>query len=469
VREGETLLGALSREGWFVEAPCGGLGRCGLCAVRVEAGPLPAGSRHLACRVDRPGEYTVRRARPIDPVPVRIPRRRPTGRSLGLAVDLGTTTVAAALVDPATGRVIRAARETNPQRAYGAEVLSRVRSALSPDHRPRLAELSRHAVLKLLAGLLSREKAALADLRAARLCGNASMTLLFLGRDPERAAVPPYEPGLAAEGAIAPPPDALPLPAGALALFLPALGGHVGSDTTAAVLAAGLLDGPSPALLLDLGTNGEVALAAKGALLVASAAAGPAFEGGGIGHGSPAVAGAVEAVSRRGAEFSFRTVGGTPPRTWCGSGALDLLAALLDGGFLEASGRFQSLPVLPIPFDQADVRELQLAKGALGAAVTLLLREAGLGARDLVRVVLTGAFGAHADPGSARRIGLIPPGPPAEALDAGALRGAALALRPDGLDRAAAIAGAARHVPLGDRPDFESVFAECMALRELVA
>ncbi len=463
VAVGETLLLALAREGVFLEARCGGLSRCGECAVEVLSGPPGAGPRGLACREDRPGVWRVRPARPLAIPPADFPATPPSGRRLGLAVDLGTTTVGAALVDLADGRVIAEDRARNLQVAYGADVLARVRAGLDPAHRDRLAFLARRAIAALALGLLRSAGLSPADLAAARLAGNASMTLLLLGRDPRGAAFAPFEPGLAAEGALAVPPEAQAVPVPDT-LFLPALGGHVGSDTTAAVLAAGLLDGPQPALLVDLGTNGEAALGARGALLVTSAAAGPAFEGGGLTHGSPAVPGAVERVWREGGAIRAATVGGDPPRTWCGSGVVDLLAALREDGALDASGRLLRPVPLPVPFDQSDVREAQLAKGALAAAQALLLREAGLAVRDLRRVVLTGAFGTRLSADSARRIGLVPDGPPAEALPGGALRGAALALAPDGLARATDVARRARHVPLGERPDFEEAFAAAMAL-----
>lgn len=482
VREGESLLAALYRAGEYVEASCGGHGRCRRCRVRILAGPpappgpedaehLAPGEREtgwrLACRVEGPGDYRLTAARPLPCPEPDVPAGPATGRPAAVAFDLGTTTLAAALVDRETGEVRARAARPNPQAAYGADVLARAGWARDPEHRARLADLVRRGLRDVLARVLRAVDRTAADVDGAALAGNASMTTLFLARDPAALLVPPYEPGLAAEGRIAADPASLELPAAAPARFLPALGGHVGSDTTAAILAARLPDGPLPALLVDLGTNGEVALATANGILVTSSAAGPAFEGGGIEHGSAAGPGAIDAIRTDGGRFVWRTVAGAP-RTWCGSGVVDLVAALVETGAVDRTGRLVAAPDLPVPFSAGDVREFQLAKGAVGAAIRILAREAGVAVDGLRRVVLTGAFGARMRAGPARRIGLVPAGPPVEAMDDGALAGAVLALAEGGFERTAAIAARARHVPLGDHPGFEETFVASLALEELL-
>jgi uncharacterized 2Fe-2S/4Fe-4S cluster protein (DUF4445 family) len=241
----------------------------------------------------------------------------------------------------------------------------------------------------------------------------------------------------------------------------------VGSDTTAAILAAGLPEGPRPALLVDLGTNGEVVLATDGELFAASSAAGPAFEGGGIEHGSAAAPGAIEDAGWADDALRVSVIGDAPPRTWCGSGVVAIAAALREAGFLRKDGRLEDAPALPVPFTQADVRETQLAKGAVLAAARILAAEAGIALPSLARVVLTGAFGSRLRAAPARRIGLVPADAPVETLDGGALAGAVLALAPGGFDRAEAVAARTRHVSLGGRPDFQAVFVESLSLAEV--
>jgi uncharacterized 2Fe-2S/4Fe-4S cluster protein (DUF4445 family) len=333
----------------------------------------------------------------------------------------------------------------------------------------RLADLARQEVRSLLAGLLTDAERSAADVTRAALAGNASMEILVLGRDPGGLAVAPHEPGLREEGPVDLPVDVLPLGDGATARFLPALGGHVGGDTTAAILASGLLAGPVPALLVDLGTNGEVVLAVSAdRALATSGAAGPAFEGGGIGKGSPARPGAVEHVDVEDGRPVLTTVGGGEPRSWCGSGVIEITAALRRLGDIDESGRMpREREDLPVAFTQADVREVQLAKAAVAAAAKLLCRSARIGLGDLARVVLTGAFGSRLRARPAREIGLVPPAAPVELLEDGALAGAILALSDGGFDRAEWAARAVRHVPLASRMDFQETFVQCMALREM--
>ena len=251
--------------------------------------------------------------------------------------------------------------------------------------------------------------------------------------------------------------------------FLPAIGGHVGSDTTSAAMAASILDGELPALLVDLGTNGEVVLATRDGALAASSAAGPAFEGGGVSKGSPARPGAIERVRVEDGALLVSTVDETAPVSWCGSGVVELISVLRDLGDLDESGRLLRARPLPVAFTQADVREVQLAKGAVAAAVRILLIEAGIPLDSIKRVVLTGAFGSHTPADAARNIGLLPPDTPVTALPGGALLGAAASMLPGAEELAGDIVRRTRHVPLADRDDFEEIFVASLALREMIA
>jgi uncharacterized 2Fe-2S/4Fe-4S cluster protein (DUF4445 family) len=482
VREGETLLLSLYRDGNFLEAACGGQGRCRRCRCRIEGVALPEPTSfdmvqlseeetllgwRLACKFDAPGDYWVRPALPVTLPEIEYPYTRPRGERLGLAVDLGTTTVSATLVNLDTGRDFEAVGRANPQVAYGEDVVTRVRFALGEEHRDRMAQLARRAVSGLAAGLFRREALSPEDLRVIALAGNATMMTLVLDRDPSTLAVPPYEPGLADEGVIPFSPESVGLASSVDARFLPALGGQVGSDTTAAILAADLLEGEVPAILVDIGTNGEVVLVTKDGTFATSSAAGPAFEGGGVEKGSPARPGSVDRVGVRDGCLLLETVGNRRPMTWCGSGVLDVVAALREVGDVDETGRMLRVRDLPVSFTQADVRQVQLAKGAVSAAQITLCREAGVRLADIRRLVLTGAFGCRLRPESAKLIGPVPAEAPVESLVHGALRGAAIALTEEGIERAREVASRVRHVPLGDRKDFQDTFLASLDLKEL--
>ncbi len=463
IRGGENLLSALSRRGLFVHAECGGAGRCDGCFVRV------GGEKVRACAFTTAGTHQVVRDHPVELRPAILPERPATGRALGLAVDLGTTTVAAAIVDLQTGKTLASGVGANLQRVYGEDVLSRLNSGLDPAHRTRLSELAVHTVLGVAAGAFEEAGVSPLDLREVRLAGNASMTLLFLDRDPTALARAPFRAGLRDEDEIRVPPETLHLPADVKVAFLPAIGGHVGSDTTSAAMAACILDGALPALLVDLGTNGEVVLATPEGALAASSAAGPAFEGGGVSKGSPARPGAIERVRFEDGAIEVSTVDEAAPISWCGSGVVELISVWRDLGDLDESGRLLRERPLPVAFTQADVREVQLAKGAVAAAVRILMIEAGVTAASIQRVVLTGAFGSHVPADAARKIGLLPPDTPVTALPGGALLGAAASMLSgaDGLARD--IVRRTRHIALADRDDFEEIFVSSLALKEMIA
>ncbi len=461
VRAGESLLSALNRKGLFVHAECGGAGRCDGCFVRVN------GKRHRACTFTTTGTYRISRDHPVELRPAILPEHQATGRRLGLAVDLGTTTVGVALVDLETGKNLASGITANEQRVYGQDVLSRLNFGVEPEHRKRLAELAAHTVRGLAAKVIEDAAASTLDLEEVLLAGNSSMTLLLLDRDPTALARAPFRAGLRAEGALSVPSTHLGLPDGVRVRFLPAIGGHVGSDTTAAALASGIMSGELPALLVDLGTNGEVMLATEDGAWAASSAAGPAFEGGGVSKGSPARPGAIERVHVREGAIVVNTVDGGAPVSWCGSGVVELLAVLRDLCDLDWSGRLLRERPLPVAFTQADVREAQLAKGAVAAAVRILQDEAGVESRDLARVVLTGAFGGHVPTAAAITIGLLPGGVPVTALPGGALLGAAAGMLPGAARHAQEIVARTRHVSLADRDDFEEVFVDALSLREM--
>ncbi len=243
----------------------------------------------------------------------------------------------------------------------------------------------------------------------------------------------------------------------------------MGSDLLAGILATGLHQSERPALLVDLGTNGEIVIGQRDCILCASTAAGPAFEGARLHMGMRAATGAISAVHRTATGWQVTVLGGGEPRGICGSGLVDAVACGLDLGRVLPSGRLANgdewTLAGPVKLTARDIRELQLAKGAIAAGIRLLLARLGLRPEDLGRIWLAGAFGNYLSRASARRISLLD-FPPERVEPAGntALRGARLALcahAPDRLDFAD-LRARVRHVPLNDDPQFPETYAACM-------
>ena len=457
-----------------VEFPCGGLGRCKGCRVRLLAGDAPAGPEdrrvlttaeidagwRLACHL-RPREDLALEIAQWETAVLSDERRfafRPR-EGLGIAVDLGTTTVVAQGVDLATGRVVAVRTALNPQAAFGSDVMSRVECALSGRDEGRLT-----ASIRACIGEMVTEIAGGAALVEVAVVGNTVMHHLFCGLDVEPLSHVPFqsktEHGVAFLG------GAFDwLPEGARLRFLPCLGGFVGSDILAGIAATGLHESAAPVCLIDLGTNGEIVVGNRERMLCASTAAGPAFEGGRISMGMRAATGAISQVRLGPEGLRCHVLGDVPPRGICGSGLVDAVAAALELGVIASNGRLPKGPwtvQAPVALTQEDVRQLQLAKAAVAAGVRVLLGRLGWTPGDISRVHLAGAFGNYVSAETACRIGLLPFGE-AVISPAGntALLGAKLALYEDAGDFAL-LGARIEHVALGQDPAFQDAFIEEM-------
>ena len=459
----QTLADRLFAAG--VEFPCGGESACGGCKVRVFEGEVPVTATmrdalteaeiregwRLACCASAAARVVVE----VEQWSLRVlsddahvPIEPRTGR--GAVIDLGTTTLVVQVVDLATGEVLRVETALNPQARYGADVMSRLDYDL---HRP--GELGR-----LICGELGR-MLGFEPLREVLIAGNTAMHHLFCGLDVQPLTHAPFaSPTLGAcrfEGADL----GWPGPAE----FLPCLGGFVGSDLLCGIVATQLDEQMHPRALFDIGTNGEVVVGSAQGIVCASTAAGPAFEGGRIGAGMRAGAGAIDSVHVRDGALDCHVIGGGAARGVCGSGLVDAAACGLDLGLIAANGRLTNadkrLPLADgVALTQSDIRELQLAKGAMAAGLRML---AGGGVDKLC---LAGAFGNYIRQSSARAIGLLPIDLPVEPVGNSALRGArTLLLAPSARhERLRKIASLARHVELAADPDFQYLYAEMMAL-----
>ncbi len=425
-----------------------------------------------------------------------------TNDSLALAVDVGTTTLAAALVDRHTGQRLACAGRANPQRAYGTDVLARLEAACrAPEAAAQLNRLINTALEELAEELCAAAGAPREALTAVALAGNPAMEHFILGLPVTSLAYPPFRPLFSAGRWTR--TAQLGWQRDLDAYLFPLPGGFVGGDLVAFLHHSLAEDAPRPSavtshqspvtghwLFLDLGTNGELALASGEQLWATSAAAGPAFEGGNLACGMAALPGAIDRVAIAGDRLSFTTIGGAAPVGLCGSGVLDTVCALGFAGLLDRTGRLLSPGEIDsnlanritdqdgqnrfvlyrdasrtVYLSQEDIRQVQLAKAAIRAGMEVLLERAGIGADDLNRVVLTGSFGAVLTPAQLKNVGIFSENMVhnADFIREGARLGVERALRePAGFTAVDRLAGRLRVIPLSGTPVFERHFLQHM-------
>ncbi len=445
-------------------------------------------------RVLRAADYQVT-AVVVDDVLVEVQPGDTTGRKYGIAFDLGTTTVVATLLDLATGTPMAVSSMLSKQQPLGADVISRISATmLDPENLERLTGLAHASLSQLTAEVCAEAGVDPLDVYEVALAGNATMTHLALGIDPEPLGVAPfimaarlYPEVLAADLGVRVHPRAR-------AVVFPAFGAYVGGDITAGLLAAGMNRDARTRLFIDVGTNCEIVLGGRDWLLATAAPAGPAFEGAAIRCGMRAADGAIEAVALGDGDVALKVIGDCEPAGLCGSGLVDAIAGLISTGLLDRSGRFvpgeRAAEIAPglaprlttlgkervfvlhwagepgdvghsIFLTQRDVRELQFAKAAIASGWQVLLDEAGLTAGDVQQVLLAGSFGSYLAPANAIKLGLVPKLPVLRIVSAGNVAGegakmALLSVR----ERAAALAllEEVRYVELSDHGDFNDRF-----------
>ena len=349
----------------------------------------------------------------------------------GLALDIGTSTLAAYLLDLGKGEELLAKALANPQAAFGADVLSRI-GYVQEHGQKGLAELKGRlleAIGQLVESLVGPLGLSPEEIVQAAVVGNPTMMHLFAGVDPSSIGQAPFTPVWKRGMTFQARELGLRMNPEGIVHVLPLVSGYVGADTVAAVLACGLHRAEGLALLLDLGTNGEIVLGGRERMVACSAAAGPAFEGGRIACGMPGVEGAIFRVELNGG-VRYQVLGGGEPQGLCGTGLVDAVAALLAIGLIDPRGRLlpgEGTPFAariegegntrrfwieerkrPIYITQRDIRELQLAKGAIRAGVEVLLSHMGVTPEEIDRVYLAGAFGSQMRPESLVQLGLLP-------------------------------------------------------------
>lgn len=353
------------------------------------------------------------------------------GQNLGLAVDVGTSTVVAHLVDLATSRTIDAEACYNSQMPFGEEVTRRIiyaeREGLKPLNEAVVADIN-----NLISALVSRNRTELSDVTALCCAGNTTMLHFLLGLDPARIRKNPYIPA-----ATAPPPVraaevGIKINPRGLLYTMPSIGSWVGGDITAGILATGLYQTKRLTMLIDIGTNGEIVLGNREWLLTCSTSAGPAFEGSGVKCGMKASRGAIERVEISSQGYiKCRTIGDGKPKGLCGSGLIDAVAGLFMAGYIDRSGRLLpsstsrireedgQLEFVLVPAErtetgkeivitQPDIENLLRAKAAIYAGAKILLQSMGLEFNDIERLLIAGGFGNYLDREKAIILGLIP-------------------------------------------------------------
>ena len=501
----DTILGdAIAAAGLPLEQPCAGRGTCGLCKVLVEAGVAPpdeveiehltpgelALDNRLACRARIQNDAKI----VLSPIVVysnkvfrASNRYKRTKEPLGLAIDLGSTTVAAFLTILSDGEVCAGAASLNQQTIYGADVISRLAAATSdPANAERLHRLALASINQAVDSLKLSDRIRQRIERVV-IVGNVAMHHLLAKLPLDSLAALPFQPN--DRSAI---PDASHLmegifPPGVQVSLPPLIGGFVGSDALACLAFFDFAHAPAPMVAIDLGTNGEVMVTDGRRILTASTAAGPAFEGVNISCGTRAVDGAIVAAQFENGRLVLDTIAGESPVGLTGSGLLSVVHQLRQAGVIEPSGRIPPQPPyfagslsldshgarrIPLTTDgrlnlsQWDVRELQKAKGAIRAAIEILMAQLNLRPEDLERVLLTGSFGGQVDIDAVLSLGMIPPvrREAVATVANGAGYGAAMFLSPEGFAFSEELAARVEQVDLDLDPDFNLRYVSAMSL-----
>jgi uncharacterized 2Fe-2S/4Fe-4S cluster protein (DUF4445 family) len=490
------LSSAAKLAGVFIDAPCGGNGTCGKCSVLLRQGEET--KRVLACRTRIEADCTVtlsekyglqalsegtQRVVPFAPYPA---LKTEPGNCFA-AFDLGTTTIVCYLLDAETGEQIAARGMQNPQSAYGADVIARANHVLAGDDPKALQTCAITALNELIEATTKQAGRVPEQVTLISIVGNTVMHHLLLGYPVERLVRAPYEPYSINKMILPAHELGLKVNPDANVLLVPVIGGFVGADTVACLSATAFDTIKAPTLLLDIGTNGELALTDGTRRVCCSTAAGPAFEGANISCGMRAESGAVDHVWLEEGELRFSTIGRMPARGLCGSGLIELCAMLVREGVIDESGRFdESAPLgnsviqlddgmkafllvdgTPrVRLSQEDVRELQLGKAAMRAGIEVLLDTLSLKAEQVEHVLLAGAFGSHLSSAALCDIGLLPQEMRGrvDSIGNAAGEGAKLYLRNFQLfEESESLARETEYIELTRSPSFTDCYVDAMA------
>ena len=416
VPHGANLLEALTQNGFFIPAACGGRGSCGKCAVKCRTADAEDYQTVLSCHTSVTSDLTILLDADAESGLWQVSSLSAfKGKAVGMILDVGTTTLAACLVDTETGETLARASTLNPQGSYGADVISRI-TAFGDGKGEEMRTAVINATNRLIADFL-RTGAQIDELF---VVGNTTMLHLFLGIDPTGIGTYPFTPAFAETKYF----EGIDIGINAPRVrLLPSISAYLGADVSAGVLACEMDKTDKTQLFVDLGTNGEIVLSHNKKLFAASTAAGPALEGANISCGMGGVAGAIDRVWREDGKLRFTTVENATARGICGSALIDLVALLLDEGILDETGAFSEECDSPlfhhleddcfyltpeIYLSQDDVRQFQLAKAAIAAGIEALTAHCNVKPDEIAHVFLAGGLGYYMSPANAARTGLLP-------------------------------------------------------------
>ena len=537
--EEQNLMASLAKAGIKIEAPCGGNNICGACRLWVVEGSVPPTPHEnidaedekkglrLACQAVPQGDVTIRlennfaydnkamnqgrilgqrtkggtgKADPAvnitqgaagfelrydrQPEPVALEDWRSDFKPTGLAIDIGTTTMVVSLVSLTTGAVLASASSLNPQVAHGHDVLTRINYAKTPETLDEIGSLVQDKLNEMVKDACAEAGISPREIIDVAIGANTTMLQLAAKMDSESIGKTPFNFDIRGGTTYSASKWGLDVNNAARVYLPPVMHAFVGTDITAGLLLwSDFFDEDKSILFLDMGTNGELCLNVKGKRFTTSTAAGPAFEGMGLSTGMRATDGAVEKVSYRDGWYKFDTIGGGPAKGICGSGIIDLLAALLESGHLDSSGLLSKKSpddsyVLEdgegqvkfkygegVFITQKDIRQIQLAKGAVRTGIDLIMETGGITADDLDKIYIAGGFGNYLRPAHMETIGLLPPDTATKLVFCGnASIDGSIALLADKNNRTFIENALSKmeHVQLASQPNFMKCFIESL-------
>lgn len=480
---GRNLYDLLSAEG-LIDAPCGGAGTCGKCGVDVD------GETVLSCLCTVNHDLKVRTgpAAAMDEIvasgrAVDIPIDNAPASALGVCVDVGTTTVVATLVSLHTGAELASLGKLNSQKAHGQDVITRIHFTIDdPQGLSLLNGLIVADIDGLVEGLCRAAHTTCDRVESIVVCGNTTMVHLLVGADPKGIAHAPFTPSLTGPVQVHGSDLGLTHAPTATVFCLPPVAAFVGGDITSGMLACDLLHAEERVLFMDIGTNGEIVLADGDRTACCSCAAGPALEGMNVSCGMRATAGAIEDVRIKRGEVVCDMIGHGQPRGVCGSGIVSAMATFVSHGIVGRTGRLQRTNPFVDEVDgklavrlcrdpdicltQGDVRQIQLAKGAILSGVTALLRHCEVAPEEVGRVIVAGQFGAHIRPDDLVDAGFVPrcwSGRIEYAGNTSLAGGRLCLLSTSARSQSLHLAQGADYVELSTLPGYENLFMSCLS------
>lgn len=492
---GQSIMEALIAHDRYFSAFCHGAGICGKCRVRVLSGEFPVTSEdkkffskeeleqgwRLSCKAIPNGDCSIflnlnkEETFVVAAEEVTTKTTAEAGAEYGIVCDIGTTTIAMSLVNCKSGETEAVYTSVNHQRMYGADVISRIQAS-NDGKGVELQKSIRKDLLNGIRKLLEKREITASQIRELVIAGNTTMGHLLMGYSCKTLGVVPFTPvnidtiSATCEEVLGEAVVSCPV------TLLPGISTYVGADITAGILSCGMSENEAVTLLIDLGTNGEMAIGNKERILVTSTAAGPAFEGGNISCGTGSIQGAIKSVSIEHGQAQIQTIGNQPPVGICGTGVIETMAELVRTEIVDETGCLDEeyedgflLGVTPdgekICFTGRDVREVQLAKAAVRAGMETLMLRYGVSADKIEKVYLAGGFGLKINQKMAIAIGLLSPKfqGKIEAVGNSALKGAIqYLLNAEDRRKAEQIVHSSEELNLANDKDFNELYMESM-------